>query len=309
MENDPDPAYRLPAIAAALAIACLSAPASAGPRVLPPEAGPRIVEALRAAAPSLVLASVRIDKDVVWANLCPPDDARHCVAVELTDPESPCPGAVAGPFCLGFPAVAPGPEARASLTRAFAALADPPIWKEIPAPPPAPPRGSAHPRTLALALLAVPLAAGFFLARALRFVARSRRRLHVLTTLTIAIAALAAGPLLVPAIPSVGAWDLVLAGMLVALGALAGASALGGRALGARLGVAATGTLLALSLMEIVARALPAPPATFPPPEEARLVFEDAPGLRAALPGRAAGGLRGAHRAHAPGSPAHPPHR
>lgn len=264
----------------------LAAPgeARAGARALPPDAGPRIVEALKSAGPALTLVSVRIDRDVVWANLCPIDDQRRCVAVQLSDPRSPCAGTVAGPFCVGFPGLAPSPEAKSTLLASFGAIAEAAVWKEVETPTIEAPTTQAHPRSLALALLLAPLLTGLLLARSLRALLPDRARLRALLLAALALAVLAAGPLLVPRFPRVGAWDLVLAGLMSALGLLAGSSSQRGRALGPKLALAAGSVLLALTALEIGARLLPAPPTTFPPPEQARLLFEAAPGAEACAP-------------------------
>jgi lysophospholipase L1-like esterase len=261
-----------------------SAEARAGTRALPPEAGPRIVEALKSAGPALTLVSVRIDKDVVWANLCPVEDQRRCISLQLSDPRSPCAGTVAGAFCVGFPGLSPAPAAQRSLLAAFSALAEAAVWKEIEAPVAEAPKTEAHPRSLALILLLTPLLAGLGAARALRALLADRPRLRRLLLVTLSLGCLAAGPLLAPRCPRVGAWDLVLGAAMGALGLLAGSSSLDGRALSRRLGLALSSVLLALFALEIAARALPAPPATFPPPERARLFFEAAPGDEACAP-------------------------
>ncbi len=258
--------------------------ALAGERALPPEAGPRIVEALRSAGPALTLVSVRIDKDVVWANLCPVEDQRRCVAVQLSDPRSPCAGAVAGPFCVGFPGLAPTSATRDTLLASFGALSDAAIWREVESPIPAAPRGQSHPRALSLLLVLAPLLAGLFIARALHALLSHRDRLRTLVLALLTLGSLAAAPLLVPTFPRIGAWDLFFTGPLIALGLLAGSSSSRGRALAQRLALATGSVLFALTALEIVSRILPAPPTAFPPPEQARLFFEAAPGAEACAP-------------------------
>jgi lysophospholipase L1-like esterase len=274
----------------------LAAPgiARAGDRVIPPEAGDLVFPALQR-TPGFTIASVRIERVEITANLCRvvdggiSADPLRCFTLRLSDPRLGC-AAPAGAFCLSFPDGAPPDGVRAPLTAALAALPEASIWRDSdvtvpsatppPSPPPPPPR---HPAALALAVTLAPLAVGLALALAVRpLLARVRRRAALAVALL--LAAVGAGIAAVPVLPRVGAWDVVTVALLFGIGFAAAGSRLPLRALLARLALAIGGMLAAIGVLELAARALPAPAASFAKAAEARFVFAESPRYETCAP-------------------------
>ncbi|MEP7125115.1 MAG: SGNH/GDSL hydrolase family protein [Byssovorax sp.] len=262
-------------------------------RVIPPSAGPPIFAALGSPGAAFTLVSARIDRDAVWASLCRAADPTRCFAIQLDDPQKGCEATRAGPWCVSFPDGAPPEEARAPLLKAFGSLKDEAIWQEADAAPrAAPPRAEAapsradephvvaHPGALAAAVVVAPILIGLAVGRALR----SRRTARPAARAALALTPIVAAYLLLPIFARVGGWDVLLAGLLVGVSALAGSSRESGRSLGRKLGLAAVATALALAVVELGARRLPAPHTVFPAPGAARLLFDDVPGIEACAP-------------------------
>jgi lysophospholipase L1-like esterase len=282
----PSPSPSRFAVAFAVAVAFPVAVASAADRVIPPSAGPAIFAALGAASPTFSLVSARIDRDAVWASLCRAGDPTQCFALRLSDPSKGCAAPATGPWCATLAEGAPDEETRKKLWTALAALKEDEIWKPSD-PPHEAPGGSdhrpstAHPWALAAALLFAPLLAAAALGRALRSpLARIHRAARAAIALTPLLAALAAAT----SVDRLGAWDLLTIGLALSLGLLLGSTAGPLRTSVRKASLALAATALSLALLEIITRLLPAPAATFPPPEEARLILSLPPAAEACAP-------------------------
>jgi hypothetical protein len=263
--------------------------------VIPPSAGPSIFAALASPGAAFTLVSARIDRDSAWASLCRAADPTRCFAIRLDDPRKGCEATRAGPWCVSFPEGAPPEEARGPLLRALGAQHDEAIWLDADAAPKAaspdveatPSHHDeaphvAHPWALAAGTIVAPLLLGLALGRVARLRLGSRRALPA--RVLVAILPLFAAYLLLPTFARVGSWDVLAAGLLVGVSMLAGSSRDRAVMLGRKLAVAVVATALALGVVEIVARRVPAPKAVFAPPDEARLLFAEAPGAEACAP-------------------------
>jgi lysophospholipase L1-like esterase len=271
----------------ALLLCLLPARALAGERVLPPAAAQLVYGALQQAGARFPLASARVERSRVWASLCRDGDPARCFSLALGDARGACAGTIAGPWCVTYPDGAPPEEARAPLLTALGALREEALWRDpdeagprappppIAVPPPPPPR-LARTAALALALVVGPLAAGLALGRRLGGSVR-RAAILALTPLLATLAAL-------PALARLGAWDALAPAILVGAGVVMGSGRAPARALGARLALVAVSTLVALAGLELAARALPAPAASFAPPREVQLLLPAAEDLGGCAP-------------------------
>jgi lysophospholipase L1-like esterase len=262
-------------------------------RVIPPSAGPPIFAALASPGAAFTLVSARIDRDAVWASLCRAADPTRCFSIQLGDPQKGCEATRAGPWCVAFPDGAPPEEARAPLLKAFGSLPDEAIWQETGAASEAAPRRedaapsardeprpTAHPGALAAATVVAPILIGLALGRAARSWLPARAGVRAALALTPLVAAY----LLLPSLARAGGWDVLAAGLSLGAFSLAGSSRAGPRELAGKLALALAATALALGVVELVARRLPAPRAVFPAPEAARLLFDETPGIEACAP-------------------------
>ncbi len=267
--------------------------------MLPPRAGISIQKALATVAPAIRLDSASVHKDEVRLRIC---SDRGCATARLTDPEAGCVAARRGPWCWrweGGPAAAQ--EAMEPAIAALERLDESAIYKRQnlgSSPRPgrhAPPlarlmehlsRRSRVSRGmpdalqgpnlvrvlfLALAYLLGSVSLGWALGRPLRRRLQSPSWRRTLIALPFLLSPPAAW-LLLPSLPWIGAWDILLALLLASLG-----FARGLRISRGRLGQRALGPLVALvltaTLLEIGTRWLAPFDPEMPPSAQARLVF------------------------------------
>lgn len=287
--------------AALLAVTLAGSTARAAPptrRVLPPSAASVVRRAFAEPPAGLRFDGADIAPEEARVRLC--RGAAPCTTVRLSDPTTPCEGAVAGPWCVRFAddALLTAPE-QAALLAGLAAQAPAELWRPAgdatgdrgaPAGPDSQTtgqptaheplaRGPGHRPAwaawlLALALVLAPLLAGKLAGRGLSRALPRRaalRRLLALSTLPAGAALTLAAVHLDARVPL---YDGLLTALLFGL-ALASAAWRPSprRPPRAALAVAAIAMALALGLVELVARRLPAV-APLPPAGDATLIFD-----------------------------------
>ncbi|MFT3774114.1 MAG: SGNH/GDSL hydrolase family protein [Minicystis sp.] len=270
-------------LAAAIAFA---SPAMAADRVLTPDSASHVFETLRNAVPGHVLVSARVEQSAVQASFCQLEDPTRCFAVDLGDPRHGCTGEIAGPWCVRFPEGRPPEQAHGSLLNVLRAQREDGLWKEVggdgtprAAMPSAGSSGAALAARrgvipilgMAMALLLVPVLLGFAIGRGSRRRLEGGSRARLVAQMVSIVAPVIAMWILVPALPRIGAWDLLFSSAALSTGLILGLARMPGRALVARLTVI---TIAMLGALELACRILPEPAASFVPPESVLLQLD-----------------------------------
>jgi hypothetical protein len=240
--------------------------------VLPPEAGARLGIAFAELGPAWELREAAVNESEVEGTLCAGED---CYEVRLTEPSPICEGLLLPAWCVNISSGSPD-ELRTAIKEEFGGHRLSDFWLVPDADvgglgiADKPPSSVLFPVLLALALLLLPIPAGWALGAGLRLL-RGGRVAPVWGALLMLLVPLAPAFLIPLKYLPTGFYDLAGMGLLVGSGLVAGGHRWGG-SVGRREVFLAVGalTLAALAVEVVVRLALPAP-AAFPPPSEATI--------------------------------------